>query len=185
MFKKISRKLIIAIVLAGSIGSAGVWYYIHQTPTLIYDLNLDQDTQPILDIFTSDSYWLDANYDTTQDKYRRMLRYGYVNDNPMYPGKLKFKVLRDQGIFVGFTAYYKKTPQVGIILFVAVKPNMRGKRYGEILVKTALEELKKLGVREVELVTRVSNHAAQKLYKRCGFHETFRDTEYVGFRYRL
>ena len=185
MFKKISRKLVLTIVLVGTIGSAGVWYYFHQTSTLIYDLNLDQDTQPILDIFTSDSYWLDANYDTTQDKYRRMLKYGYVNDNPMFPGKLKFKVLRDQSTFVGFTAYYKKTPVTGIILFVAVKPNMRGKRYGEILVKTALEGLKKLGVQEVELVTRTSNHAAQKLYKRSGFHETFRDAQYVGFGYRI
>src|SRR5580765_2745142 len=99
MFKKISRKLIIICALAGTIGSAGVWYYTHQTPTLIYDLNIDRDMQPILDVFATDSYWLDANYDASQEKYRRMLKYGYVDDNPMYPGKLKFKVLRDQGEF--------------------------------------------------------------------------------------
>lgn len=174
----------IGIVTAVTGGSL-FWYATHQSSRLIYDLNINHDTQPILDLFASDSYWLDANYDTTQEKYRRMLTYGYVDDNPMYPGKLKFKVLRDHGTFVGFTAYYKINARVGKILFVAVHPQMRGKRYGEVLVKTALEELKKLGATQVELVTRTSNHAAQKLYKRSGFYETFRDADYVAFGYRF
>ena|ERR1700722_6394033 len=185
MFHKISRKTVIAIGLAGSIAATSLWFYAHQKSSLIYDLNIAQDTQPILDIFASDSYWLDANYDTTQDKYRRMLKYGYVNDNPMFPNRLKFKVLRDQGKFVGFTAYYKLTPTKGKILFVAVHPDMRGKRYGQVLMQTALKELKNMGIREVELVTRTSNTAAQKLYLRTGMHETFKDADYVYFGIRI
>jgi len=180
--KKLFHKVAIGLGLMGMVGAA-TWHYTWQKPTLIYDLNLEQDTQPILAIFASDSYWLDAGYDETQDKYRRMLKYGYVNDNPMYPNRLKFKVLRDKDLLIGFTAYYKTAPTVGKILFVAVQSNMRGKRYGETLMNTAIKELRKLGAKRIELTTRVSNTSAQKLYTRIGFKETARDDEYVHFAY--
>jgi len=180
--KKLFHKIVVALGLMGAIG-AGTWFYAWQQPRLIYDVNIDRDMQPILDIFAADSYWLDAGYDETQDKYRRMLKYGYVNDNPMYPNRLKFKILRDKGEFIGFTAYYKTAPTVGKILFVAVRGDRRGKRYGQVLMDTAIAELKKLGANRIELVTRVSNTAAHKLYTRMGFQETGRDDEYVSFAY--
>jgi ribosomal protein S18 acetylase RimI-like enzyme len=182
MIKKMIRNIIIAISVTGVFG-AGLWHYNLQKPTIIYDLNIEQDTAPILDLFAKEAYWLDAQYDVTQDKYRRMLKYGYVNDNPMYPGRLKFKVLRDQGLFVGFTAYYKTAPTVGKVLFVAVNPDMRGKRYGQVLLETAIKELQKMGATTIELVTRTSNLAAQKLYVRVGFKETYRDDGFVAFDY--
>jgi ribosomal protein S18 acetylase RimI-like enzyme len=180
--KRIFHKIVIVLGLIGTVGAA-TWFYAWQQPTLIYDVNLEQDTQPILAIFATDSYWLDAGYDETQDKYRRMLKYGYVNDNPTYPNRLKFKVLRDKGLLIGFTAYYKTAPTVGKILFVAVRSDMRGKRYGEVLMNTAMQELRHLGAKRIELTTRVSNTAAQKLYTRIGFKETARDDEYVHFAY--
>ncbi len=180
--KKLFRKTALVLGLMGTVGAA-TWYYTQQQPTLIYEVNLERDTEPILAIFAADSYWLDAGYDETQDKYRRMLKYGYVNDNPMYPNRLKFKVLRDNDELIGFTAYYKTAPTVGKILFVAVRGDKRGKRYGQVLMNTAITELKKMGAKRIELVTRVSNTAAQKLYTRMGFKETARDDQYVSFGY--
>lgn len=87
----------------------------------------------------------------------------------MYNGTLKVKVIRDQSQLVGFTAYYMKARDVGQLLFIVVDDNFRGKRYGQILLEHGINQLKKMGARKVDLVTRTTNIRAQKLYKRVGF----------------
>ena len=172
----------IALILLLSIAGVGTTLYYRQSHEVgpIYVFNEDRDTQSILDIFKSDWYWLVASSDYSP---RYMLTYRAPNQNPLDRGKLIIKVLREQEEFIGFTAYYKKSPTVWQLLFVAVKDAMRGKRYGETLVRYALEDMRSKGACRVELVTRTTNLSAQKLYLRMGFKETEREEGYVYFAY--
>ena len=99
-------------------------------------------------------------------------------------GRLRIKVLREHDAFVGFTAYYMKTSDLGLLLFLAVNPEFRGKGYGDMLTRYALNDLIRVGAKRIRLVTRTCNIPAQKLYKRVGFKETSRDDEgFVYFEY--
>ncbi|HHY71878.1 MAG TPA: ribosomal protein S18-alanine N-acetyltransferase [Bacillus bacterium] len=52
---------------------------------------------------------------------------------------------------------------------VAVLPEYRGRKLGEVLLKQVIDFSKSLGVRLITLEVRVSNVVAQKLYKKYGF----------------
>lgn len=57
----------------------------------------------------------------------------------------------------------------GHITNVAIEPSQRGKRYGELLMRSVMEEMREQGMERMTLEVRVSNHAAQRLYQRLGF----------------
>lgn len=52
---------------------------------------------------------------------------------------------------------------------VVVDSNARGQGIGGKLVKAALERAKREGVKTVDLTSRPSREAANRLYRRCGF----------------
>jgi ribosomal-protein-alanine N-acetyltransferase len=52
---------------------------------------------------------------------------------------------------------------------VAVHPDYRGRRLGELLFNVLIQEAVYLGADRMTLEVRVSNHAARQLYKRLGF----------------
>ncbi|NLW07403.1 MAG: ribosomal protein S18-alanine N-acetyltransferase [Clostridia bacterium] len=52
---------------------------------------------------------------------------------------------------------------------VAVAPDYRGRRLGELLLKVLMQEAAYLGADRMTLEVRVSNHAARRLYERLGF----------------
>lgn len=140
-----------------------------------------RDGRPILDLFNKDRYWLTANPDTSLEI---MFKYRSPNQDPLYRGKLQFRVLREVDQFIGFVAYYMETAIIGKVLFVAVDPLFRGKHYGEQLLIYAIKELQQMGAAEIRLVTRTTNYPAQKLYTRVGFVEKARDPEgYVFYSY--
>ncbi|MCX5922897.1 MAG: GNAT family N-acetyltransferase [Candidatus Dependentiae bacterium] len=147
-----------------------------QSSIIAYDAV--RDRQNIKDFFTTDRYWLLSSDDYNVDM---MLDHKAPNDNPLYVGALNIKVLRENGQFVGFAAYYKKTPTEGMLLFLAVKKEFRGKGYGAKLAQYALDDLKKMGISKVTLVTRTNNLSAQAVYRKLGFAETSRDDGYVYF----
>ena len=49
-------------------------------------------------------------------------------------------------------------------------PEARGKGFGELMMKSCLEEAKRLGYKHVYIETMPYMEAAQKLYKKSGFH---------------
>lgn len=57
----------------------------------------------------------------------------------------------------------------GHITNVAIAPDYRGKRLGEILMQTVMERMVKEGMERMTLEVRASNLRAQSLYKRLGF----------------
>jgi ribosomal-protein-alanine N-acetyltransferase len=168
-------------LLAGGIQ----WYYSSHTTAKrlacspIVDFDDVRDTQDILKVFETNWHWLVASEDYSP---AYMLKNRAPNENPLYHGKLSIKVLREKGAFVGFIAYYKKKPQEGFILFVAVKEEFRGKRYAEQLMDYAMNDLRLQGARTVWLITRMTNIRAQSLYRRLGFNELQHDDEFIYFQ---
>lgn len=178
-----------AIILTLSLVAAGIYYYLPQAPQqcantnvsgpIILDYDEARDTAEILDIFKKDWYWLISSEDYSPE-FMLKNRAPKMHD-PRYYGKLIIKVLYDNNHFVGFTAYYMKNFFVGQILFVAIKQEMRGKGYAQMLTKFAIEDLKKHGATMVTLLTRSANTAAQAVYKKLGFNVTFEDEGFVYF----
>jgi ribosomal protein S18 acetylase RimI-like enzyme len=161
---------------------AGVLFLKKSSKNPIEDFNDVRDTQEILKIFERDRYWLLANEDYSPEF---MLKYRAPNQDIKYMGRLHIKVLRELDKFVGFTAYYMKTPTHGFLLFLAVNPEFRGrdKGYAEKLLRYALGQLKNMGAEQVQLCTRTDNVRAQKLYRRVGFYEISRDGGFMYFQY--
>lgn len=172
---------ILASILAAS--GAGIYYYQHQDQGPIYEYCFDRDAQDIKDLMIQDWYWLISSPDYQVDF---MLKNRAPNHkDPRYFGKMDIKVLRVNGAFAGFVTYYKKSAYEGTVLFLAVRPEFRGKRYAQMLLDYAVEQLKKQGSLYVRLVTRTNNLKAQAVYVRDGFDELGRDDEFVYYQKTL
>lgn len=174
-----TKKFILACLLAGVSVAGGVCFYRSTIATQgpIYNFDESRDTQPILDLFKTNYYWL------VEGKYnpQAMLKYQAPNGNPLRKGQMHIKVLREADNFVGFVAYYKKAGNEWKFNFIAVDEAFRGKGYAQQLMQYALDDMKRMGAKKITLVTRTSNTSAQKLYNRMGFTETYRDEGYVYF----
>jgi ribosomal protein S18 acetylase RimI-like enzyme len=176
--KKIILLLSITLAACGSIGTYVYYTNINQGP--IYDFNPARDTQPIMDIFNQNWYWLLASPDSSP---AFMIKHRTHDSNPLHFGSLHIKVLREQDRLAGFAAYFMQNPQEGRLLFLAVDQKFRGKGYGKILAEYAMKELFAMGATHLALWTRVSNLPAQRIYKDLGFKEVFDENGYVFFEY--
>lgn len=177
------RRIIVVICL--TVG-AGVGYYFTHKPSAVNvpteaqpqeQISIDEydearDEREIKNLFHEDYYWLypDTSYDV-ETHMGFTLKYRAPNENPLYVGTLQVKVLHVNNQFAGFTAYYKKTPTEGMLLFLAIKKGFRKRGFGEKLARYAVEELKKMGSQKIVLVTRETN-PAQNIYRRIGFEKT-------------
>ncbi|HLW72955.1 MAG TPA: GNAT family N-acetyltransferase [Candidatus Babeliales bacterium] len=171
---------LISLTLAACGGVGAYVYYINANQGPIYDFNAARDTQPIMDIFNQNWYWLLASPDSSPSF---MIKHRTYDTNPIHFGSLHLKVVREQDKLAGFTAYYMENPQQGRLLFLAVDQNFRGKGYGKMLAQRAMQELFAMGADHIALWTRVSNLPAQRIYKELGFKEMFDDNGYVFFEY--
>ena len=187
MNKNVKKLIIISSLLTTVvIGS----YFLFKAPRQetidaegIVDFSDSRDTDFILNIFDCDWHWLISEYSKGYDpKYT--LQYRTSSHRPEDRGNLSIKMGYDGDKPVGFVAYYKKTFYAGYLLFLDVIPEYRAKGWGAKLAKYAVHDLIKRGAQTVGLVTRTTNHAAQKLYKRLGFKEVARDEGFVDFEYR-
>lgn len=174
-------KKIIAIFSLSLLG-AGICYYVtHRAPTEqvieqgpIVNYNEARDKQEILNIFVSEKHWLLSSDDYDAEF---MLKYKAPNENPLYFGKAHIKVYLENGQFAGFSVYYKKTPNEGTILFIAVKKEFRNRGIAKKLTQAAIDDLKRLGSSRVTILTRTQNVRAQAVYTKLGFHEINRDSD--------
>lgn len=179
------QRIALVVGIVALIGGGVQWYFWHHKTAVlvqtgpIYDFDDARDTQEILNLFEANWHWLVATPDYSP---AYMLKNRAPNQNPLYHGKLSIKVLREQGVFIGFIAYYKKKPQEGFILFVAVKEEFRGKRYAEQLTNYAINDMREQGAKSVWLVTRLSNARSQALYTRLGFYELQHDDVFIYFQ---
>ncbi|MFC1843060.1 GNAT family N-acetyltransferase [Candidatus Dependentiae bacterium] len=163
------RFVVLATIFSATI--AGLVYYFSVEKLPIYDFEYTRDSKPILKMFDKDWYWLVSS---SREEYSPdfTLRYKTPDRNPRNFGKLIIKVLREDNKFAGFTAYYKETFFKGILLYVGVDREFRGKGYGRKLTDYAVKDLFSRGCTIVWLVTRTDNTKARNLYKKLGFTET-------------
>lgn len=63
------------------------------------------------------------------------------------------------------------TPDEAHVTTIAVHPDYRGRGVGELMLSTLIRIAGDVGARMVTLEVRVSNHVAQSLYRKYGFHE--------------
>ena len=177
--KKIVLLLSITFAACGA-GLIGYTYYrASQGP--IYNFNAARDTQPIMDIFNKNWYWLLASEHSTPGLMLKHLTHDVTN--PITYESLHIKVLRIDDKLAGFTAYYMEAHKQGRLLFLAVDEEFRGHGYGKFLAEYAMKDLFKMGATHIALWTRLSNLPAQKIYKELGFIEAFDDNGYIFFEY--
>ncbi len=135
----------------------------------IYEFNAERDTQDILNLFDQNWYWLIANEGSSPAFY---LKYRTPNENPAYFGKMNIKVLREDDKCVGFVTYYMEQPKEWRLLFLAVDEKYRGKGYGTMLARYAMDKMTQAGAEKIGLWTRLSN-PAQSIYTKLGFVESY------------
>lgn len=185
------RSKYIKIIIAGIciLVGGGIAYYFYHVPiqqvstgtdaARIVDFDDARDTDDIVKLFEENRYWLTTSNETSI-AYLLKNRTPSKNE-PQYAGTMEIKVLRDNEGFKGFVTYYKQNFYTAQLLFLAVPEKFRGRGYAQKLMDYALDDLKKMGVSNVWLVTRTNNTAAQKVYKRIGLQETSRDDGFVYF----
>lgn len=187
------KKIVIIAVLLLSVGGIIFYTLYHPQHSAIYTdpetkltiapFNEKNDLDEVIQLFEHDWYML-SNRDYDKERQIWMLKTGSPNEyEPRYFGKMRIAVARDNGKFAGFITYYMKNFKEGIVLFLAVHQDFRGKRYGQKLLDYAQQELKKMGAEEVSLVARVNNESGNKLYNRAGFTQSPDvDPEFYSFR---
>lgn len=79
-----------------------------------------------------------------------------------------FMVARVGGVLVGF-AGWRQEGEEAHVANIAVHPKMRGRKIGELLLRTILEEAVRRGLNTSLLEVRKSNLIAQNLYRKYGY----------------
>lgn len=79
-----------------------------------------------------------------------------------------FVVARIGGVLVGFAGWRQEGDEAHVAN-IAVHPNMRGRKIGELLLRTILEEAVRRGLNTSLLEVRKSNFVAQNLYRKYGY----------------
>lgn len=172
------KKASIAGVVATLIVGFGIYHYLSIERGPIYDFDSERDTASIVSFARENWYWLSALEDFSLPF---SLKHRTPGNDRRYFGALKIKVIREDDQFAGFTAYYMHNKTRGQLLWLGVKPEFRGKGYGDMLVSYAIEDMKKMGATKIIIWTRVSNIPAVKIYTRLGFVERYSDDE--GYLY--
>jgi [ribosomal protein S18]-alanine N-acetyltransferase len=80
----------------------------------------------------------------------------------------KYLVIERGEQLVGYIGAWVVIDEVHITN-IAILPDFRGQKLGEKLLKTMMEEVKKLGAKSMTLEVRMTNMVAQNLYKKLGF----------------
>lgn len=178
-----SRFFQFALLLAVLVGIAGTILYVSQkeeeasvstqtavTKGRIVDFNYDRDHAYISSVFDNDENWYWLVEGTREDfSPEEMMQNMSSSRHPGAPRNLIIKMLYVDDKPVGFLAYYMKNFYMGKIRFVFVDPSERGAGYGGQLVNYAVHDLKAHGATKISLITRSTNVAAQKIYKKAGF----------------
>lgn len=166
-----------AAIIAGC-AAAFLWWGVGAPQGAIQDYSEKRDKEMIVRAFQNDFYWLSANPDFD---VIHMLTTHSPNKEPEYQGALNIKVLVDHGKPAAFVTYYKRSFYEGLLLFLYVSNDFRGKGYGQKLVRYTIDELFDQGCTLVRLVTRTTNTWARAIYKKMGFQEFERTDGFVDY----
>jgi [ribosomal protein S18]-alanine N-acetyltransferase len=79
-----------------------------------------------------------------------------------------YLVLEEDGVVIGYCGAWIVVDEAHVTN-IAVLPEYRGKKLGEALMKKMMEAARELGAVTMTLEARVTNIAAQSLYRKLGF----------------
>ena len=167
--KKKLRNLCLLIVIVSFLK---VHRYTYSSAGHVYDFNMMRDKKDILNIFKKN--WAELVEGTDYSPDYMIIERKPGKDVP-YIHPLKIKVMREKNKLAGFTSYYMENNQKGMILFLAVDHNFRGKGYGTLLMQYAMKDLMAMGAKNIGIWVLISNDTAKRLYKKLGFIEKFFD----------
>jgi len=162
-----------------------VWDSHERASSRIATYQPTRDRSAILDMFDRNWYWLVAHFSPHEYSASYRLDYKAPSKNPTDMGKLHIKVYRIDDESVGFIAYYMANFYKGMILFLSVEQEYRGRGIARDLLSHAVDQLARHGARIVELTTRVNNTPARRLYERFGFSRVHIDDHFVTYRYEI
>jgi ribosomal-protein-alanine N-acetyltransferase len=80
---------------------------------------------------------------------------------------------------VGYVGFWRALDEAHITS-VTVRQEYRGRGFGKILVEYIIAVARELGLLSATLEVRASNHVAQHLYTKMGFHQIGRRTRYYS-----
>lgn len=90
-------------------------------------------------------------------------------------------IMLEQGRVIGTSSYcesrFPDFSGMGEIVSIYLLPEYMGKGYGTLLLRAAVEELKKLGYQEIFLWVLEENHRARTFYEKNGFVQSDRSLE--------
>ena len=178
--KKITVSFLVVLALAG----AGGWFFfLRQTSPQILEFDIDRDGKDILAIFDRDWDWLIPGGRETFSP-ELMMAYRAPQQSPLYSGRLKIKVMRDDdGCMIGFVAWYMKNADVGFLNFLDVNPEYRGKGYAEKLLRYGMDQMIQSGAKKLEMVTWPHNARARALYDRVGWRAKGIEGRQIHYEY--
>lgn len=159
---------------------AGLYHVATRHISDITPFDFARHSQPIIELFNTNHYWLTNDPDASPEF---ILKYRASSASLASMGKLHIYVLEKDHQFIGFVAYHLEGINEGRILYLAVKEEFRGKRYGQQLLEFGVQQLRALGAQKIRLTTRTDNISGQRLYNRAGFKEVGRDDTFVFFEY--
>ena len=84
---------------------------------------------------------------------------------------LKFYILEENGRACGCVALEKASPDLCYLERLAVLPEFRNKGFGEALVNHLFEQVRKIGIRRVEIGIISKHRKLKNWYKKLGFIE--------------
>lgn len=154
-------------------------YYIYQAISPIKSYDAARDRAFIVNLFKKDWYWLISDYSPDYNVEFMLDKKSPTTTSSVDVGKLLLKTYVEQGVPMGFVAYYPKELKVGQLLFLAVDEKYRSKGIARKLMNYALKDLKKLGMLAVRMNTRTDNTRARKLYESLGFKLIWTDGAYI------
>ncbi len=182
IFNRLRPYLLSAGIIIAAL--VGYWFYSAGPRPNIVSYDPYRDRPFIESLFHRDWYWLTAQpYDPAL--FEQWLGHKSPTADATSFGILDIRVAQINNSDVGFVAYYMKSAQEGIILFIDVQPTHRSKRIGNALLEFAVADLQRRGATVVRLITRPHNVSARRLYERSGFGKYAETPDYVFYQRKL
>lgn len=180
------KHVVIGIIstLIVSVGVAlGVLWYSQAQREQVVPYDAHKDRAALIQLFKDNWYWLIPEETPFSIEY--YLDHKTPDQLVGDDESVSIDVYRVDGKTVGMVSYYPMSFYKGRLHFIVIDKAFRGRGISDKLMHHALDAMKKRGFTIVELITRVDNIPAQKLYFRFGFKEFYRDNRFVRFEKEL
>lgn len=174
----------ILVVLFASLTGFGLWWHQRTAQQVIMPYAAERDREAIVKLFKDNWYWL------IPEETPFSVEYYLDHKNPDQAGNgedgvAAIFVYRFRNQTIGMVSFYPMSFYRGRLHFIVLDKAFRGRGISDTLLQYALDQMKQRGFTVVELITRVDNISAQKLYQRFGFKEFYRDNRFVRFEKEL